>query len=113
MDHAREPLPGEHIEQVLAIGKIDLFEPELLVVLQNGEPRLLQGGIVVRVHAVEADNDAPLLQQLLRDMEADEAGSSRDEHRVLRHRGSPTRRHGRRMIALSVMAELLLRNYPA
>ena len=84
MDHAREPLPGEHIEQVLAIGNIDLFEPERLVVLQNGEPRLLQGGIVVRVHAVEADNDAPLLQQLLGDMKADEAGRSRDEHRVLR-----------------------------
>jgi hypothetical protein len=88
MDHPCEPMPAKHVEQALAIGQVGLLERELVVVLQDGEPRLLQRRIIVGIHVVEPDDRTSLLQQLLRDMQADESGSSRDEHRVLRHRSA-------------------------
>ena len=56
MNHAREPVPLEQLEQRFTIGQIDFVEFEPVVILQDGEPRFLQGRIVVRVHVVEADD---------------------------------------------------------
>ncbi len=94
MNHARKPLLGEQTRQTVTIAEVDLRELESVVVLKQGEARFLQGGIVVGVHVVETDNSTPLLQEPLRDMKADKAGSAGDQHRVVRHRAPSLKWHG-------------------
>ena len=102
MNHMCKPVPLEQREQRFTIGEIDLLEFEPVVVLQDGEPRVLQGRIVVGVQIVEADDGAPLLQQPLGDMKADEARRARDQHRILRHYVlSPTKSLQSRMTLLA------------
>jgi hypothetical protein len=88
MNHARELVPREQIEQPRAFSQVGFFEREPLVVPQHRQPRLLQRRVVVAVDAVEPDHRAALLQQLFGDVEADEPGSSGDENGVRRHCGA-------------------------
>ena len=63
----------------LPIRKITPREGEAGKLPKLGEPRLLQGDVIIGVEIVEADDAAARLQQAARQMKADEPGRARHQ----------------------------------
>ena len=92
VDHTRGPGLGKQGVHAVAVGEIEAVEGEARASLELGEPRLLEGGIVVGVHVVEADHGLAGFEQRARNMEADEACRSGDQHGTFAHADPPTGR---------------------
>src|ERR1700757_3012220 len=67
------------------VRQIELCEDEAWILLEDIEARFLQPRIIIVVDAVNAHDLASLSQQLLRDMESEEAVASGDQQPVVRH----------------------------
>ena len=61
------------VEVAGPVGEIELLEGELLVRRELGETRFLERHVVVVVHVVEPDDRVAALDQIFRDVKADEA----------------------------------------
>ena len=70
----------EQCRHRLAVGDVDLLEPEVRKRLELREPGLFQPRIVIGIEVVEADDVVPVRQQAPRDVHADEPGRSGDEN---------------------------------
>ncbi len=81
MDDVAEAVGVEQPRQRRAVGEVDSLEGEAGVPAQLVEPGLLQGRVVVGAEVVDADDGDARAQQPLGQVEADEAGGARDEHR--------------------------------
>src|SRR3546814_3408587 len=67
---------GEHCVAVL---HVEAAEGEAVAPAEAGEPRLLQGRIVITVQVIDTDYTAAPLHKLLCNMEADEASGAGDQ----------------------------------
>src|SRR5215467_3039726 len=74
VNDVRETMLPEQACHPVAVGKIKLDEAQATGFGEFGTSRLLQRGIVVGIHVVEADHVATVAQQTLRNMKADEPG---------------------------------------
>lgn len=79
MHHDLEAIALEQRLHPGTIGEIELQEGETMVLLEQIEPCMLERRVVILVQIVDADDRLPCPQQILRQMEADEAGAARDE----------------------------------
>ena len=75
-----EALGGEQRRTRLRVADIEAVEGKARMRLQPREACLLELGIVIVVEVVDADDLVIALEQPLRDMHADEAGSSGDQN---------------------------------
>jgi hypothetical protein len=80
MHHAFGTLPFENAPESALIGYVDYFVHEAATTLQSGKARTFQGDVVVVVEIVYANNGVAANQQLRRDVRANEAGASGNEH---------------------------------
>ena len=80
MDDMREFVLGEQLRGAVAIGKIVPDEAEMVRFFELGDARFFQLRIVIRRHAVDADDVAAFGEQTPRDMRADKARRAGDEN---------------------------------
>jgi hypothetical protein len=80
MDDALEAALGEEPGHAVAVGEVEPFEAEAIMAVEAGEPRLLQGGIVIIVEIVDADDLVAAFEQDPGRLVADEAGRSRHQN---------------------------------
>ena len=66
MNDMEESVPGEERRHAVVIGQIQSDKPKGGVHRQPRQTRFLQGGIVVGVEIVQADDRVPCLQQAMR-----------------------------------------------
>ena len=85
MDHDGCALRGEQRGGAIAVGKVELLEPERRERRQLGEAGTLERDVVIRVEIVDADDGAALRGEAPRDVIADEARGAGDENRFLHH----------------------------
>jgi hypothetical protein len=87
MDDAADAVLPHEGRHGIGIGDVGANEGEARLVRQGGEPRLLQGGIIISIDAVDADDPLAPRQKAPGGGMADEAGRASDEDgRRLAHR---------------------------
>ena len=85
MDDHRKAMPSE---KATLLPCDPLRKREVGIALQNVETCLLQLWIVIAVDDIKTNDLAASRQQALRNVKPDEAGSSGDQYRIVRHRFS-------------------------
>lgn len=96
VDDGAETVFGEEVGHAASIGKVEADEGEAGAALELGEAGVFEGGVVVVVEVVEADDGVAAVEQAGSGVEADEAGGAGDQDggagggRVVRRAG-----HGR------------------
>jgi hypothetical protein len=78
--HDMRVAAGEQRRAGVTVGEIAPLEPKTRERRQLGEPRLLQGRIVIGAEIVDADDGASVLQQPSRHVKADESGRAGDQN---------------------------------
>src|SRR5215210_4565306 len=86
VDYCCKSMLGKQLTHRLTIRDVELHEIKTRMLAQDSQPRPLQGGVVVAVEIVQTDDVTAFRQQLARSVKPDEAGRTRDQDCLIRHR---------------------------
>jgi hypothetical protein len=87
VNHIRKTIFPKQRRSHAAVGEVDLLQTECLERREFLEPSLFKARVIIGIEVVDADDDAPILEEPMGHMETDEAGSPGDQDRLeFRHR---------------------------
>src|SRR5581483_277537 len=91
MDDVGKAVLAEQCGHSVAVGEVKPDETHASGLLELAAAGVLQRGVVICVHIVEADHVAAVFQQTPGDMKADKPGCSGDQDGSVSHRPSSAR----------------------